>query len=243
MNGWELVENGSYVDAIGVFTEQLQTRPSTLDFNNRGMAYLHLGNYDAALADFRSAEAVSSATLQTVCDGSMCGVASWMAAREQEALDTWLAGVDASLAGLVRYGDAAGGVTVGNLLFFAGVRMSDKNAVAAATRLLRKRLRTKQSIAWPGPTSRHLLGQASETEMLAAVSDVAFLRERQLCQARFYAGVRALTPREPAAYLEAMREAYEFGRVTKLEPEYYLAAHEARTYTRAEQGAAADGGA
>src|SRR5688572_10963531 len=105
MSGWDLVKNGAYTDAIGVFTEQLRTRPSTLDFNNRAMAHLHLGNYDEALADFRSAEAVSSAALQTVCDGSNCGVALWMAGREDEAMATWLAGVEASLAGLVRYGD------------------------------------------------------------------------------------------------------------------------------------------
>jgi hypothetical protein len=191
------------------------------------MAHLHLGNYDEALADFRSADAVSSAALQTVCDGSNCGVALWMAGREHEAVETWLAGVEASLAGLVRYGDAAGGVTIGNLLFFAGVRRDDKKAIAAATRLLRKRLRTKQSVPWPGPASRFLLGSVSESDMLAAVSDVPLLRERQLCQARFYAGVQVWSATEPTAYLEAMREACEFGGLTKLEAEYYLGMHEA----------------
>ena len=153
-----------------------------------------------------------------------------MAGRGREAVETWSAGVEAALADTVRYGDAAGGVTIGNLLLFAGVRLDDKYAVPLATRLLRKRLKTKQSAAWPGPVSRHLLGVVSETEMLAAVSNVPVLRDRQLCQARFYVGVRALSVGNKDIYFEAMHEACEFGRVAKLGAEYYLALHEERNH-------------
>ena len=243
MNDWELVKNGAYADAVIRFTEEIHARPSAWAFNNRGNAHLHLADYDAALADFRSAEALSGTALHTVGDGGKCGVALWMAGRERDAVDTWLAGVEASLAGLVRYGDAAGGVTVGNLLFFAGVRRDDKTAIASASRLLRRRLRTKQSTAWPGPTSRYLLGHICESDMLAAVSDVPSLRERQLCQARFYSGVQALSAREPAAYFDAMHEACSLGRVSKLEAEYYLALHEVSTRSRNEPGAAPDASA
>jgi hypothetical protein len=240
MSDWELVTKGAYADAVIGFTEEIHARPSAWAFNNRGMAHLHRADYDAALADFRSADALSGAELHTVCHGAMCGAALWMAGREKEAVDTWLAGVEASLAGLVRYADAAGGVTVGNLLFFAGVRRDDKSAIASASRLLRKRLRTKQSTAWPGPTSQYLLGRICESDVLAAVSGVPVLRERELCQARFYSGVQALSTGEPAAYFNAMREACKLGRVSKLEAEYYLALHEVSIRSRAEPGAAPD---
>jgi lipoprotein NlpI len=230
MSAWEQLKSGQYAEAVSNFSEEIRISPSTPVFNNRGMAYLHLGDYAAALADFRSANALSSSASDTVCDGNMCGVALWMAGRAEEAVATWLAGVEASLAGTVRYGDAAGGVTIGNLLLFAGVRLDDKNAVALATRFLRKRLRTKQSAAWPGPVSRYLLGIVSESDMLAAVSDVPILRERELCQARFYVGVHAFSLGERAAYSEAMHEACDLGRVAKLEAEYYLALHEKRIH-------------
>ena len=230
MNNWAQVQNGNYAEAVTAFSEEIREMPSTFLFNNRGMAYLHLGDYGAALADFRSADALSSAVLHTVCDGDMCGVALWMAGRQQEATTTWLAGVEASLAGTVRYGDAAGGVTIGNLLLFGGVRLADKNAVALATRLLRKRFKTKQSAAWPGPASRYLLGIISEPEMLAAVTDVPILRERQLCQARFYIGVHAFSVGDEPAYFEAMREASDLGRVAKLGAEYYLSLYEERVH-------------
>jgi hypothetical protein len=151
-----------------------------------------------------------------------------MAGREKEAVATWLAGAEASIAGKVRYGDAAGGVTIGNLLLFAGIRVEDENSVAVATRLLRKRLRTKQSAAWPGPASRYLLGLVPESDMLARVSQVPILRERELCQARFYIGVRAFSEGDKSGYFGAMQEAFELGRVAKLGPEYYLALHEKR---------------
>jgi lipoprotein NlpI len=231
MSTWELLKNEQYSEAAAAFSDEIRTSPSTSAYNNRGMAHLHLGDFDAALADFRSADTISSASLHTVCDGEMCGVASWMAGREREAVETWSAGVQASLAGTVRYGDAAGGVTIGNLLLFGGVRLDDENAVVLATRLLRKRLRTKQSTAWPGPASRYLLGLVSEPEMLAAVSDVPILRERQMCQARFYVGVRALSVGDKAIYLDAMHEAWQFGRVAKLGAEYYLAHYEECNYS------------
>lgn len=226
MSAWEHVKNGKYTEAVVAFSEEIQTSPSTRAFNNRGMAYLHLGDYNAALADFRSADALSSKALHTVCDGGKCGVALWMAGRNKEALVTWRAGVEASLAGTIRYGDAAGGLTIGNLLFFAGVRLADPDGVVIATRLLRKRFRTRQSTAWPGPVSRYLLGMVSESDILAAVSPTPILRERQLCQARFYVGVHAFSVGDIAAYSSAMGEAYNLGRVAKIEVEYYLALHE-----------------
>jgi lipoprotein NlpI len=228
MSPWEQLKSGDYLSAVTGFSEEIRTSPATLAYNNRGMAYLHLGDFDAALADFRSADALSSAALNTVCDGSMCGVALWMAGRDREAVATWLAGVEASLAGAVRYGDAAGGLTIANLLLFGGVRAADPNAATTATRMLRKRLRTKQSAAWPGPVSRYLLGVASELDMLAAVSRAPILRERELCQARFYIGVHAFSIGDTTAYSEAMREACDFGAVAKLGAEYYLSLHERR---------------
>lgn len=230
MSSWDLVKSGQYTDAVAAFSEEIRARPSDApSYSNRGMAYLHLGDYEAALTDFRSADALHSAALNSVSAGEMCGVALWMAGRETEAAATWSAGVDASLSGAVRYGDAAGGVTVGNLLFFAGVRLPDPNAVALATRFLKKRLRTRQSAAWPGPASRCLLGLILESEMLAAVSTTPILRERQMCQARFTIGVRALAAGDRDTYTDAMHQAYDLGSVSRLEADYYLALHEQRS--------------
>jgi tetratricopeptide (TPR) repeat protein len=52
MSAWEQLKSGQYSEAVIGFSEEIRISPSTPAFNNRGMAYLHLGDYDAALADY-----------------------------------------------------------------------------------------------------------------------------------------------------------------------------------------------
>jgi tetratricopeptide (TPR) repeat protein len=226
MNAWDLVKKGHYEEAVALLSKEVQAEPSTLVLNNRGSAYLHLGKFDAALADFLKADKMSSAETRTACNGAKCGVALWMAGREEEAITTWRHGVEASLAGLVVYADLAGGVTIGNLLMFGATSREDEEAGKLAAKLLTKRLRTKQSSAWPGPASRYLLSEFQESEMLATVSTVPILRERQMCQAQFYIGVRALMDGDMVGFTAAIVQSFEFGRVSKIEAEYYLSLHE-----------------
>ena len=60
MSAWDLFESGRFADAILTFSEELEHTPSEGVFNNRGMAYLHLGEFDAALHDFQSADALTA---------------------------------------------------------------------------------------------------------------------------------------------------------------------------------------
>jgi lipoprotein NlpI len=227
MDAWTLFKNDRHADAAAAYTQEIHSSPSPPVFNNRGLAYLNLGDFDAALSDFRSADALDGSSEHAP---SFCGVALWLGGFAQDAITAWSAGVEAALAGEIRYADAAGGVTIGNLLMFAGVRCDNSDAKKLATRLLRKRLRAKQSAAWPGPVSRYLLGDSSEADLLSRVSRVPILRERELCQALFYTGVRALSVGDAPEFARAMNEAVQFGRVVKLEAEYYLALHENRQH-------------
>jgi hypothetical protein len=235
MSPWTLVQEDRYAEAVVAFTGEHSIRPSELVLNNRGMAHLHLGDCAAALSDFEAAVEQHNAESLHLrgggpgVDRTMSGVALWMAGRFPQALATWTADVEARLAGASRYGDAAGGVTAGNVLLFAGARLANRDAQKLAVKSLRKRLRAKQSAAWPGPVSRYLLEKLSEADLVAAVSQVPILHERQMCQARFYVGVKGLLEGDRMAYRRAVQEAYEFGRVAKLECEYYLAMHEIRS--------------
>jgi len=226
MSAWNLVKSGEYESAIALLTEEAAHAPSTAVFNNRGMAQLHLGRYDAALADFRAAEEATIAVSGGACDGALCGVAHWMAGREEEAILTWADGVRVSIKGAVIYADLAGGVTVGNLLMFGAAIRRDAGATELAAKLLKKRLRTKQATSWPGPASRYLMGELSRDALLSAVSQTAVLHERQLCQAHFYIGVRAFSGGDALFYSTEIKQALGYGRVAKLGAEYYLALHE-----------------
>jgi hypothetical protein len=228
MSAWDLIKSGDYDSAVALLTEEASCAPSTLVFNNRGMARLHLQQYDAALADFRAADQASIAAAGGARDGDMCGVAHWMAGREEEAVAVWSEGVMASLAGTVTFTDAAGGVTIGNLLMFGGVVRRDSVAIALASKLLKKRLRAKQAALWPGPASRYLLGELAGDALLAAVSQTPVLRERQLCQAHFYIAVSALSDGDTAGFQAESERALAFGCLAKLGAEYFLSLHEAQ---------------
>ena len=228
MSAWDLIKCGDYDSAVVLLTEEASRAPSTLVFNNRGMARLHLQQYDAALADFRAADRASIRASGGARDGDMCGVAHWMAGREEEAVITWSEGVRASIAGTVTYADAAGGVTIGNLLMFGGTVRRDSAATELASKLLKKRLRAKQGASWPGPASRYLIGELGRDALLAAISQAPVLRERQLCQAHFYIAVRAFSDGDAPAFQTEIESALTFGRLAKLGAEYFLALHEAQ---------------
>ncbi|MDR3403629.1 MAG: tetratricopeptide repeat protein [Chthoniobacter sp.] len=225
MTAWELLKANRCEEAIPLFTAELAERPSTGVHNNRGTAYLLLGDFARALADFEAAERVSEQTSGSPGDGAKCGVAHWMAGEYQQAATVWERGAQAMLEGRIVHTDAAGGVSIANLLWFAATRLQDAARRALATKVLRKRLRTKQSQAWPGPVSRFLLGQIGEAEMRAAITSTPILRERELCTAEFFVGVAALESNVPF-YHESMQRAVEMGSVSKIEVEYYLALHE-----------------
>jgi hypothetical protein len=226
MDAWELIKADRFRDAVDLLTAQLAERPATPLFNNRGMAHLHLGEFEQALSDFRAADETSAQTSGGECDGAMAGVALWVAGEHQHAASTWARGTEAMVAGVVRYTDAAGGVSIGNLLWFASVRLHDSANRSLATKLLRKKLRAKQSQAWPGPISRFLLGAIDESQLRGAVSHVPILRERESCEAEFYIGLSAFDS-DPECYYASMRASAAFGSVARLGAEYYLAAYEA----------------
>jgi tetratricopeptide (TPR) repeat protein len=220
-----LVITNRFRDAIDLLTEEIGKKPSTALHNNRGMAYLHLREFQRALADFRRAEEISIKALGGECDKSRCGLALWMSGEREQAASLWAEGAQLMADGKIAYTDAAGGVSIGNLLWFAAKRLQNAVHHNLAIKLLRKKLRSKQSRAWPGPVSRFIVDTITEVEFRASVSSTPILRERQLCQAEFYIGVAAFGS-DDRKYQQAMRLSSELGAISKLEDEYYLALHE-----------------
>src|SRR5262249_37262544 len=102
---------------------------------------------------------------------------------------------------------------------------AQKDLLGHARDLLRKKAKTKRIAVWPGPIAKFLLAKISAEELRGGVADVPILHERQLCQAEFYIGVRALEDENTAAAERAFQAPAKL-HVAKLENEYYLAAHE-----------------
>jgi hypothetical protein len=111
------------------------------------------------------------------------------------------------------------------------VLLGQDNLVKLARRLFRTKLTSKtrrnwSPHNWAGPVARFLVGQLDEERLRALVCDVPVLHERELCQAEFYIGVRAIQLGDTVAAKRAFRRAAQLD-AAKIENEYYLAKHEA----------------
>ena len=83
------------------------------------------------------------------------------------------------------------------LLYFASIKTADAGLEKKAVRELKKTLRSKRAVNWPGPLGEFVLDRLEESGMLARVSSQPILKERQSCQAAFGSALRALSRRIP----------------------------------------------
>jgi hypothetical protein len=141
------------------------------------------------------------------------------------------------LDGTVNYGDAAGGVTQGLLLYYMGVSDSRPQEVAFALDYMRNRINRCVSQVWPAPVAQHYLGDITFEQLLEAANRRANLavkleawkidlgRRRRLSVALFHNGIRGRAQGDNELCLARMRECCELENPI-LEQEWYLARYE-----------------
>ena len=74
----------------------------------------------------------------------LAGIASWLLDNYTESVEIWKKGLN------TKYTDAAGGIVIPSLLYYAAVRLNDRNLEKEAIALLRKRCKSKGSLNFPG---------------------------------------------------------------------------------------------
>src|SRR5262249_37891193 len=127
--------------------------------------------------------------------------AQWLMGRRDEAIETLQRAVDGVTSGQISHGDAAGGVSQGLLMWYAGVTALDTAVRGRALAYLSQRSEGARFGSWPGPLGLYILGRArleDALELLAGTSDIGklvvvaeedTLKRRRLCQTLFYAAV------------------------------------------------------
>jgi hypothetical protein len=125
------------------------------------------------------------------------------------------------LDGSIRYGDAAGGISQGLLLYYMAVTENISREVSFALDYLRNRVKRALGQVWPCPIAQYHLGDiAFETVMeavnrqpkLAGPPDPAKLelgRRRRLALALFHDGVRSRAQDDEGRCLARMQECCE----------------------------------
>lgn len=233
MNKFQLMLDGKIEEALVLYSKDIEKDFSSVTFTGRGHAYLHLNELDKALADFKMAAKLREKINLGPNDGhlKMIGVALWLQGNEEEAVDMWHKLVQDHLAGKIVYSDMAGGVESGALLWFAACFEQFRHYQKVAERLLKKKNKLKRNKYWPGPVAQYLLGNISEEDLKLAANKSNNLKERQLCQAYFYIGAKALLNGDKKSLLKAMADSVATGSPNYMENEYYLARYELSRYS------------
>ena len=147
------------------------------------------------------------------------------------------------LDGSIRYGDVAGGMEQGLLLYYMGVtsRLRDETSFALTYLSGRvERLRKLVTLPWPCPIAQFLLGEISIDRVLEEVNrqprlakvDAETLelgRRKRLVLALFYDGIKSRAEGKEACCLNRMRECQEM-EDPFLVQEWYLARGEIQRF-------------
>jgi hypothetical protein len=161
----------------------------------------------------------------------------WMLGDKSKATQMMRGLVAGVLDGTVNYGDAAGGVTQGLLLYYMGVSINRSQEAAFALDYMRNRVDRCVSRVWPAPVAQHYLGDITFDQLLEAANRRANLtvkveawkidlsKRRRMTVALFHNGIRSRAHGDDDDCLARMRQCSEF-EDPLLEQEWYLACYE-----------------
>ena len=236
---WLALELGRYEQAIQLFSQDYAQSQELRLLHGRAVAYLAANKPRQALTDQEEVVTRTDKRLFSDSDYACLGICHWYLAQPDAAIAQWRAGLSAP------YVDAAGGILLPTLLFYAGVRLGESRLEKDAQRLLRahwrkfvRRVKRRQDAAlitpqnfadpalgnWPGAIVPFLLGQEDSAWLLdqARKTDAETLARRHECQAHFAIAVDALRSDNRDLFATSMT-ACACNPKGYLETEHYLA--------------------
>jgi tetratricopeptide (TPR) repeat protein len=161
----------------------------------------------------------------------------WILGNRQKAVQNVRELVEGILKGYIKFGDAAGGVEQGLLLYYMAVTDNRPQDIAFSLDYFKNRAKRPFIQSWPGPVANYFLGTITFTDLVEAASGQRGLREaievaktkilsrRRLSVALFHDGVRSRALGDEERCLVRMRECYELENPL-IEQEWYLARYE-----------------
>lgn len=214
-----LLASGRAGEALKALQEEHSKTPSYLTMGAVGLAHLSLGNLSKAREYLDAWTKVKMPKMDSAF--LWAGVVRWLEKSYVEACNIWRAGLDCD------YRDAAGGIEVPLLLYFAGIRYPEISDLGEVTRLLDDRLNSWRAMHWPAPLGRFVLNRISEQEAdgTARATLSTSVQFQRLAKVEFWAGVIALREHDQVSFLDRMHRCAASPE-SNLTHEGYLARHE-----------------
>lgn len=212
---WNLVQQDLFEEACRVADVEYQNTNREFHLRNKVYALFHLGKYNDAIELIKKIIKLSNGESEN--DFTFLGIANWILGNKIEAIEAW------QQARNCLYKDAAGGLQIEVYLYFAAVKTEQDKLKLNAKKNIKKLLKFKQTINWPGPIGNYLLDDITEIEMFSYITSVPILRERQLCEAHFVLAIKRLEAKDLNGYYEKLKNCISYGPSSYLEQMYYLA--------------------
>jgi hypothetical protein len=231
---WQLAMVHRYADALAAYDAEPVTG-SAPRVANRAIVLLCLRRWQEAFDELSRANAIKSEKTKGLQPYlTKMATAQWLMGNRHGAIETLRRSVDGIVSGDTRYGDSAGGMSQGLLLWYAGVASRNFEAQRHALAYLLKLSEGRRAGSWPGPVALCVLGTRhfeelptlvtgeADIEKSVAVGRVDILKRRRLCQVLFYSAVMKRDRGDAAGCQRGMRQCYELENPL-LEEEWYLA--------------------
>jgi len=215
---WELIIQKKFNEACIVADQEYNTSKSLFHLNNKIIALLNLKKYEEALKLSLEVIGLTNADYKSDADNISAGIAYWLLDRPNDAIEMWRSGLNA------KYTDAAGGVEIPALMYYASVVNNDKALEKEAVKILKRKLKLKASVNFPGSIAGYLLGNIDEEELLLSYGPFSNLKDRVQSKSYFYIAVKSLKNGDKNKFYENLEKCVSFE--SYLEMEYFLAVGE-----------------
>jgi hypothetical protein len=212
---WTLVQNGYFNEACTKADFEYNLSGDIFSLRNKVYALFHLKEYEECV--ILTQNLITASSGQTDVDFIFCGIANWLLDKKEEAIMLWV-NAEQSL-----YKDAAGGIDIQVFLYFASVKINDNGLKKNSVNKIKKLLKSRRSVNWPGPLGHFLTGEMDENNLLNSVSSIPILRERHLCQVHFAIAIKRLEVNDMEGYANSLRKCISYGPASYVEQVFYLA--------------------
>lgn len=224
MSCWDLIKQKDFYGACKRADEEYAETKSEPSLRNKAIALLNLKKYQDVL-DIAT-ELIRITNGRSDSDYMLAGIANWLLDNYTEAVEIWKKGLN------TKYTDAAGGIQVPALLYYAAVKENNKKLEKEAIDLLKKRCKSKVSLNYPGSIAGYILGRISEDELLNSYASFETLKTRILCKSYFYIAVNNLKNGDKKMFYENLKKCID--NESYIEKEHFIAIGEIdrKTYNR-----------
>jgi hypothetical protein len=210
---WSLIEQKKFEEACLKADEDYKITKSRPHLYNKIIALLILKKYEEAVN--LSLDLIKTADISSDAEFIDAGTSFWLLGKYDDAIRMWKAGLNK------QYTDAAGGVEIPSLLYYAAVSLGDNNLEKEAVGILNKKFGKKRLIVDIGAIASYILNKIDDEELLNSYGPFINLRERLQCKAYFYIAVRCLKNGNMDGFYENLEKCIT--NETYLENEYFLA--------------------